>query len=133
MSDEHPKVKGVAVYPDKTVKDVVVQGLGDMQAIVDGNIEAVGLKDGSTMYVDEEYLYNKQTSEINSIAMDVAGLGGMPHLMMQGVLGPVLFLGPVDDEGWDTDVTDKCRGWIRRVGREAGMEPADWGLKSASA
>ncbi len=128
---EDPTVRGVAIYPDKRVEDVTVTGLAEMQAIVDGNIEAVELSDGSTMYVDEEYLYNKPRDAINSIAMDVCGLGGVPHLMFQGILGPVLVLGPVDDEGWNTDVTDKARKWIRRVGREAGMQPASWGLASA--
>ena len=111
--------KGIAIYPDKRVEEVEVAELGDYQAIVDGYIEAVNLKSGDTMYVNEEYWYKFTPEDRNSIAMDVAGLGGRPDLMLNGILGPVVVLGPIDDEGYDTDITDQARRWIERVRREA--------------
>jgi len=123
----HPSVKGVAIYPDKRVEHVTLNGLADYQTIVDGNIEPVTLSDRSTMYVNEEFLYKFVDADgnidvpkhFNSIAGDVCGLGGMPHLMMTGILGPVVVVGPVDGRGYDKDVTDKALGWIQRVAREA--------------
>lgn len=111
--------KGIAIYPDKRVEEVEVFLLEDYQAIVNGYIEAVGLKSGDTMYVNEEYWYRFGPTDLNSIAMDVAGLGGRPDLMLNGILGPVVVLGPLDDEGNDTDISDQARRWIKRVAREA--------------
>ena len=122
--------KGIAIYPDKRVQEVELDGLDSMQEIVGGLIEAVGLSFG-TLYVNEEYTYKFGADEFNSIAADVAGLGGRQDLMMQGILGPGVLVGGVDHEGWDTDVTEVGRKAVRRVGREAGMVPADFGLKSA--
>lgn len=112
--------KGIAIYPDKRVDHLEVDGLKDYQEVVKGLIEAVGLKDGSTMYVNEEYRYQFGPVDFNSVATDVASLGGRPDIMFTGgILGPVLILGPVDDDGNDTDVTDRALRWVRRVHREA--------------
>ncbi len=109
--------KGLAVYPDKRVEEVKVDGLADMQAVVGGLIEPVTLADGSTMYVNEEgRIFGLP---FNSIASDVAGLGGAVHVMLQGVVGPVLLLGPLDNLGDHTDLTDQVRVWVRRVAIEA--------------
>jgi hypothetical protein len=112
--------KAIAIYPDKRVEEIEVSELADYQAIVLGLIEAVGLADGSTMYVNEEFLLGQFGPEdFNSIASDVCGLAGRPDLMLSGILGPVLVTGPIDDEGYDTDITEMARRWIHRVRREA--------------
>lgn len=111
--------KGMAIYPDKRVSEVEVKELADYQHIVDGWIEAVTLSDGSTMYVNEEYTYKFGPDDFNSIASDVAGLGGRMDLLIYGILGPVVVVGPVDRKGYDTDITKQARQWITRVEREA--------------
>ncbi len=115
----------IAIYPDKRVEDVHLPMppasiLKSLQEIVEGWIEAVGLSDGSTMYVNEEGLYRFGPEDFNSIATDVCGLGGRPDIMLgAGIRGPVAILGPLDADGYDTTVTDKARRWVRRVAREA--------------
>lgn len=124
-------VKGIAIYPDKRVEEITVSGLSDMQAVVDGYIEPITLKDGSTLYVNEEYLYRFGSPDFNSIASDVAGLGGRPEFMLrQPILGPALLVGPVDAEGNDTDVTATARRWVQRVAREASLKTAAWACPS---
>ena len=132
MTTTRTPITGIAIYPDKRVEEVELNDLKTYQDIVLGWIEAVRLKAG-TMYVNEEFLLGQFGPEdYNSIASDVAGLGGRPDLMMTGILGPVVLVGHVDAEGWDEDVTEAGRKLVRRVGREAGMIPADFGLKGAS-
>ena len=81
-------------------------------------IEPVTLRDGSTMYVDEEGLYHG--ADPNSIAADLAGLNGRPDLLLMGLRGDVVVVGPLDADGNDTDVTDIVRRQVGRVGSEAG-------------
>lgn len=122
--------QGIAIYPDKRVENVTLSDLKAYQAIVGGYIEPVTLSDGSTLYVNEEYLYQFGPDDFNSIATDVAGLGGRPEFMFrQPILGPAVLVGPVDAEGDDTDVTDAGKRWVQRVAREAsktaGTDPED--------
>lgn len=115
--------KAIAIYPDKRVEEVTISGYKDGQAIVGGYIEPVNLSDGSTMWVNEEYLYSFSPDDVNWIASDVCGLGGRPEFMLrQPILGPVYITGPADGEGNTTDVTDQARRWVQRVGREAGAK-----------
>ena len=111
-------VSGIAIYPDKRVEEVEISGLEEFQAIVDGLIEPVDLKFG-TMYVNEEFRYKFGPDDFNSIAADVAGLGGRADLLLFGVLGPVVLVGGVDDEGYDLPVTEAGRAAVARVAREA--------------
>ncbi len=114
----------IKILPDKTVEDVEVNSLEDGQAIVGGFIEAVSLKDGSTLWVNEEYIYAFDNSEFNSIATDVAGLGGRIDIMLSNpIKGAAYITGPPDDEGETTDVTKTAKSWVTRVSREAGGTP----------
>lgn len=111
-------VTAIVITSEKEVSEREIDGLDAMQAIVGGLIEPVTLSDGSTMFVNEEFVYMPDL-RFNSIASDVAGLGGRSDLMLRGIAGNVFIVGPVDDDGNDTDVTDKARRWVRRVAREA--------------
>lgn len=115
--------KAIAVYPDNRVEDVEIDGLEDMQRIVQGWIEPVTLRFGTdeygTMYVNEEFHYVFTAEDFNEIARSVAGLCGRPDLLFAGVLGPVFFVGDLDDEGYDTDVTERIRQVVQRVAGEA--------------
>jgi hypothetical protein len=113
-----PTVKGIAIYPNKRVEVVELNELEDYQRIVLGLIEAVNLRGGTTMYVNEEYWYQFTISDFNRIATDVAGLGGRVDLLMAGILGPVVIVGPPDDEGYDTSITEQARHWVEYVSRE---------------
>lgn len=114
-------IKGLAIYSDKRVEDVKLAGFEDYQKIVEGNIEAVRLRFG-IMYVNEEFLLGQFGPEdFNSIATDVCGLGGRPDLMFSGILGPVVVVGNLDEEGYDLSITDRGRKAIERVRREAVM------------
>lgn len=107
---------------DKRVIDRTIDGLADMQAIVGGYIEAVRLSDGSTLWVNEEFRLGQfGPDDFNSVASDVAGLGGRPDLLLGGILGDTFLTGPTDAEGNETDYTDTARRWVERVGREAGV------------
>lgn len=111
-------IKVIVITSDKVVSEREIEGLAAMQAIVEGLIEPVDLSDGSTMFVNEEFAYMPNL-RFNSIASDVAGLGGRGDLMIRGIAGNVFIAGPPDDDGNTTDVTDKARRWVRRVAREA--------------
>lgn len=111
-------VKGISITPTKVVTEVEVDGLKDYQQIVQGLIQPCTLADGSTMYVNEEFLFQFTRDDFNSIATDVALLG-RHHVGTTGILGPVLIVGPLDADGYDTDITDQARRWVRRVAREA--------------
>lgn len=110
---------GIYIGPDKTVEDREYPDLRSLQEAVKGYIEAVRLADGGVMWVNEEFRYSFTTSDFNSIASDVCGLGGRPDLMLGGILGPVVIQGPADDDGNTTAPTDQARRWVRRVAREA--------------
>lgn len=116
MSD----VLGIVIRPDKTVEEVAIRGYSDLQDAVQGLIEPVTLRDGSTMYVNEEFRLGQFGPEdFNSIASDLAGLGGRVDLLILGILGPVVVVGPVNAVGEDTDITTQARKWIKRVHAEA--------------
>lgn len=108
--------KGIAIYPDKRVEDVEISSPRD---IIKGIFAAVDLADGSAMWVDDEFLYKYPDSEFNSIATDVAGLGGRYDLLLGGVKGPVVITGGPDSEGYTQDVPESARRWVNRVKREA--------------
>lgn len=111
-------ITGLAIYPDKRVEEVELSRLEDFQAVVGGLIEPVNLRFG-TLYVNEEFLYAFDAKDFNSIASDVAGIGGNVALMLTGILGPAVLVGGVDSEGYDEPVTDAGRKAVQRVAREA--------------
>ena len=108
---------GLAIGADKTISEIPVPDLAAKQAAVGGWIEPVTLKDGSTLYVNEEGALTGLP--FNSIATDVAGLGGRPDLLLRGIVGDVLLVGPVDAAGETLGVTAQGRRWVQRVAREA--------------
>lgn len=113
--------KALVIRPDKTIEEVIITGYRDLADAIGGYIEPVTLKTGDTMYVDEEYrLKNYGAEDFNSIATDVAGLGGRPDLLLHGILGTVVIVGPIDEEGDDTDITAGARRMVKRVAGEAG-------------
>lgn len=114
---DHPIIQGLWLHADKQVEEREFAGLRDFQLCVGGLIEAVELSDGSTLYVNEEgRIYDLP---FNSVASDVAGLGGQPSVMLMTVKGDAVLVGPLDAEGYDTDVSALGRSWVERVHREA--------------
>jgi hypothetical protein len=120
-------IKGIAIWPDKTVREVTIDGLEDMQKIVKGLIEPIDLSDNVTMYVNEEGRYQFGFAQVNWMAADVCGLGRRPEFMFgrPPLLGPVLLVGHDRARGRDVDLPDEGRRWVQRVGREAGAKWVD--------
>lgn len=122
-------IKAIRITPDKTVDEIEVSTLEEMQEVVGGLIEPIELhyfsrtaacRASFDMYVNEEYLYQYGQKDFNSIATDVCGLCGRVDIMLRTpILGPVLIVGPVvgDDS---TSVNDAIRAIVKRVAREAG-------------
>jgi hypothetical protein len=104
---ERTPVVGLRITADGGLSENKLKELEDYQQAVGGLIEPVTLKDGGTMYVNEEFLYNG--SGPNWFASDVAGVGGCPQFLLNPIRGDVVLVGPVDDEGYDTDVQDSTR------------------------
>jgi len=102
------QLKGVVITTanEVTFRDDL-RDLTVMQGIVGGWLEAIQLGDGSTMYLNEEGRLHGLP--FNTIATDVCGIGGRPDLLMQGIVGDVLIVGPPDYEGEDTDLTERAR------------------------
>jgi Domain of unknown function (DUF3846) len=124
--------KGLLIKSDKTIAEVTLDGYHDLSDAIGGYIEAVRLKSGDTMYVDEEFLIKGYgPDDFNSIASDVCGLGGRPDLMLTGILGPVVILGPIDEAGDDTDITPAARRMVKRVANEAGGRYVGEGLNES--
>lgn len=122
--DRYPPIRGLIIQPDKTMTFTILTKYEDYRDIVKGYIEPVTLWDDhavqGTMWVNEEFLLGQfGPDDYNSIASDVCGLGGRPDLMFSGILGPVVVVGPVDKDGYDTDLTPTAFSWIMRVGHEA--------------
>ena len=111
-----------------TITEVTMTGLSDLQAAVGGYVEVVELRDGVTMWVNEEGAYKFGNEDVNWVAGDVAGLGGNPLFMLkQPILGPVVLTGHDPATGETTDVPEAGRRWCKRVGGQAGAQ-----FKSAS-
>jgi hypothetical protein len=118
---------GIYIHPSKHIEIRQVDGLEDLQAAVEGYIEAVYLSDGSTLWVNEEFLLGKfGPDDVNWVASDVASLGGRPEFMLyQPILGPVILCGPVDSQGGGTSFSEAGLAWVIRVAREAGTPEGD--------
>lgn len=85
--------------------------LETLQGIVGGYIEAVGPADGRwTAYVDEEGLL--KGLPLNRRATVMARQLGAGDVLL---VGPAVFLGPADDEGYDTDVTAEVLALVGEV------------------
>lgn len=114
-------IRGIAIYPNKTIAEVSLSGLKDYQTIVGGLIEPIGLRFG-TMYVNEEFTYKFTSEDVNWIASDVAGVGGAQGFLFNPILGPVVVVGHLDDEGYDLSVNESGLRAIKKVAGEAGGE-----------
>ncbi len=93
MSDK----RALKISTDGTVTDIVVDGLREMQAVVEGLIAPISMHDG-TMYVNDEGLLDGL--DFNPVASALYG----------GILvGNALVLGLGDRHGNETHVTKACR------------------------
>lgn len=79
------------------------KGLKNMQALVGGLIEAVALKEGVDLWVNEEGLLNE--SELNMVLLQNGAA--------QAYYAGDAFFASVNDEGETIGLTDKQKQWIR--------------------
>lgn len=98
-------VKTVWVSDDVDVpvaeREFTADADGLKEAIGGGWLEGIGAR-GWTGYIDEEG--KNKGMALNVRANHLAWTLGWP--VTDFLVGPVVFLGPVDDEGEETDVTD---------------------------
>lgn len=75
----------------------------------------------AVMWVNEEFTYKwpNTPNHFNSIATDIAGMGGRADILLTGIKGPVLLTGPTDQEGYSTDLDDAVVILAKRIQREA--------------
>jgi hypothetical protein len=95
---------GVIITAEGEVTYRDIGDLADYQAIVGGSIEAVGLSDGSPMYVNEEGMVHGLP--VNRLATLVCALG---HRDVGVLRGHVVIVGPPDLHGVSADLTDHVR------------------------
>ena len=100
-------MKCVHIQPDRPPVVIAIDGaLESLQKLVDGPIEALPFTDNSAAYVDEEAKVRDDPPPPNALAtrlMNEVGPGLWPGDV---ILGPMVVVGPPDDEGNDTDVPD---------------------------
>lgn len=107
-------VKGVIVKPDCTFEEQTFKQLSDYQKAVGGLIEAVRLYDYNgheiaCAYVDEEGIIKGK--EMNPFGGALSFVfGNEPYL-----LGNVVIVGAVDNDGEDTDIPDFILSLIKKV------------------
>lgn len=93
-------VKGLVVHPDGECEVRGFDGLADYQAAVGGFIEGI-YGPGWSGFANEEGLL--EGLPYNELASAMAALFGWAG---EGLVGPVVFLGPVDGKGGETDVPE---------------------------
>lgn len=109
-------MQAIIIKTDKTVEHRDVT-FSECQEIVGGLVEAVTLSDGSAIFANEEGRF--MGLDFNSIATDVAGLGGRTDVLLMGLLGNAVIVGPPNSKGETQDVTEQATRWVERVAREA--------------
>ena len=108
MQTQKTTIKALVLNPGEPAKLVEIdRTLAAYQAIVGGYIEAVALKvtDEATAYINEEGKLDHRI-EGNATATSLARLSPGDW-----IAGPMLILGPCDDEGNDTSVTPEIIAW----------------------
>lgn len=94
-------IKGLAVKVDGTYSDVELGDLKSFQDIVHGWIEGVTITGRCRMYVNEEGLL--LDLPVNPVATTF-------YPYEYGIRGDVVFVGPIEGDGYDTSVPD----WLRQ-------------------
>jgi len=96
-------MKGIALYPTHAER-VEIEDFRDMQKIVGGYLDLVSLNH-IDMYVNDSFLFEYDLDkDLNFCATALALTNGRPDLV--AVLGPVVIVGPADDEGNNTDLKE---------------------------
>jgi len=114
MSEEHPTVKGVVIYPSGEYEEKEFKQLSDYQAAVGGLIEIVKLFNGNgddyaTAYVNEEgrLLGHPLNGTASSLSFM---LGNNPMLV-----GNMIIVGVDDGNGYDTNIDEGLLTFIKKV------------------
>lgn len=108
-------MKGIALYPDRPAERVEIEDYRDIQKIVKGMIDVVSLKNVD-MYVNDSFLFEFGIEDLNETASVIAMIDGRPDLFC--LLGPAVVVGPVDDEGNNTDIDENIARQIIAMERD---------------
>jgi len=96
----------------------VEQSLEVFQGLVGGDIEGLTLTDEVSAYINE-------TGKARGLAVNTYADALVRYLLHRSgrrllpgdvIVGPVVFLGPPDSDGYDTDVPDDLIAFVRKLG-----------------
>lgn len=117
--DDLIRTRVLVVRPDDAHATLMTidRRLESFQAIVGGWIEGLTLNDKISCYIDEE-------GKLKGLRLNVLGDLAVRMLLEEDgysllkddfIVGPVVFVGRPDDEGWDTDVPQDFVDRLRRA------------------
>lgn len=115
-------MRAVHITTGKRLAWVDADDLAAMQALVGGLIQRLELRDGCSLYVNEEGKIERLA--FNSIGTDLALLNGL-IFPTDAVVGDVFVTGPGDGEGGDLDLTED-RKTFRQLKLIAGEAGGEW-------
>jgi hypothetical protein len=105
--DDLVTTRALVVRPDGTAEVVrVSRRLESWQELVGGSIEGLSLSAEVRAFINEDGKALGLAMNVYADAMIRALLKSVGHTLMPGdyIVGPVVFLGPVDRYGYETDV-----------------------------
>jgi hypothetical protein len=113
------KIKVLVVEPDSTTGTVraIEQSLESFQSLVGGPIEGLTLTEEVSAYINEE-------GKLVGLAVNVYGDVMIRELLSESgrrllpgdvIVGPVVFVGAPDEEGWDTDLPEEFLAYAREL------------------
>lgn len=105
-------MKAIIIKADCTISRQNLQSLEDMQSVVGGYIEAVNLDLFGTLFCNENFIAENMPTNILASYLHhslAAMFGNVSRLML---CGDTFVVGPTDDEGDETDITEHTIGVI---------------------
>lgn len=113
MTDTQAPITGLLLKADWTVEEKTYGGYEDLKSAVDGWIEGIDpLRDEYEFtwrgYVNEEGWIKNDPRPNLAASMVLAELGWTGGQLA----GDVVIVGPTDEEGWDTSLSEKVKAQI---------------------
>lgn len=88
-----------------------------LQDKVGGDIQAIGVGNEITMYLNEDGKAKRLPTNrmATRLAKKYAGIS-----LTDYIVGDVVLVGAADDEGWDTGLTSRAKAWLEMQVRDLG-------------
>lgn len=97
-------MKGLLISPDETVKPVDIADYDHLHEVVGGFYELVSFTERADAFVDEDG--KSKRLPVNHLATFLTGRFQIGLRPDDYIVGPLVLLGPPDDEGDSTDLPD---------------------------